>query len=618
MIKKKKKKIWDLIKQESGGFKSKGSIDELYRDDSFVSNKADVANAFNNHFACVGTEVASMVKQIKTNPVDLILEQDSSLAMDLGTTGPIHFCDILKSLASNTSLDLDSISMKLLKSLSTYISVPVSHIFNLSLTKGIFPKNLKTSRVVPIFKSGDPKNVDNYRPIALVSTLAKVLEKIVAIRLFNYLDINKLLYKHQYGFVKGRSTEQSLLQVTNFISSALNENKYCISIFLDIKKAFDTVDHQILLGKLKKLGIKGTALLWFESYLSERMQVVDIDGTLSPTKTINIGVLQGSVLGPLLFLCFINDFPLSTILLTILFADDTTVLDQDDDLAVLINRCNTEMQKIALWFRANKLVVNANKTKFMIFHTRGKKVNLNGNTLFFNANEINAPVDPNLIVTLERIHNGNTSSLDKTFKLLGVLLDENLSFEPHISYTCNKISRAIFCLNRIKNFMPTKLLRNIYFALVHPHFLYCSIILSCATQTNIKRLVKLQKKAIRIIAKAKYNEHTKDLFLLHDILPFSQIIKQSKLLFMHSIKYNYAPESFSNMFPINQHRTHEHDLRNNDDFMLPRVNFDFIKRMPIYTLPLEWNSFGDNKFQPNRFTFKKATFNVLMDELRNS
>ena len=183
--------------------------------------------------------------------------------------------------------------MQLLKFVPHQISVPLAHIFNLSLNTGIFPSSLKMSRTVPIFKSGSPESCDNCRPLSLLNCISKILEKMVATNFVNHLEINKLLYKHQYGFLRGKCTEHNLLHVTNFITEALNEGKFCIGLFLDLKKAFDVCSHEILIEKLKKFGVKNTALKWFQSYLSDRMQCVDINGNLSPPKNINISVLQG-------------------------------------------------------------------------------------------------------------------------------------------------------------------------------------------------------------------------------------------------------------------------------------------------------------------------------------
>ncbi len=201
--------------------------------------------------------------------------------LDLNGTNPTHFYDIVKSLQPKSSLDIDGISTKLIKKIAIELSKPLSYIFNLSLTQGIFSSKLKKGRTVPVFKSGDQFSCDNYRPIALLSSLSKILEKMVSVKLVNHLELNKILYKHQYGFQKGKSTEHNLIHALNFIGTALNENKYCIGVFFDHKKAFDVCSHEILLMKLSKMGITGVALKWFKSYLSNRTQIVDINGTHS-------------------------------------------------------------------------------------------------------------------------------------------------------------------------------------------------------------------------------------------------------------------------------------------------------------------------------------------------
>jgi hypothetical protein len=183
-----------------------------------------------------------------------------------------------------------------------------------------------------------------------------------------------LLYEHQYGFQRGKSTEQNLIHLTNYIYNALNDKKYCLGLFLDLKKAFDVCSHNILLKKLPKYGINDTALKWFESYLKDRQQKVEINGSLSSTKTLNISVIQGSILGPILFLIYINDLYTASKLLKLMFADDTAGLASHNNINDLITFVNTELKKIARWFRANKMAVNVSKTKFIIFHTKGKKI----------------------------------------------------------------------------------------------------------------------------------------------------------------------------------------------------------------------------------------------------
>ncbi len=182
-----------------------------------------------------------------------------------------------------------------------------------------------------------------------------------------HLTSNNILYEHQYGFTPGKSTEQNLIKITNFITGALNNNEYCIGVFIDLKKAFDVCSHPILLSKLSRMGINGTSLQWFTTYLSDRLQCVDINSTISAEKQLLLSVIQGSILGPILFLCYINDLYRCTTLFTTLFADDGSCLARNPDLLILTNYINTELQKIANWFIANKMAVNTAKTKFIIF-----------------------------------------------------------------------------------------------------------------------------------------------------------------------------------------------------------------------------------------------------------
>ena len=279
-------------------------------------------------------------------------------------------------MESKSSTDASGINTKMLKFIKYQISKPLSHLFTLSVTTGVFPTKLKVSKTIPIFKAGERTSCDNYRPISLLSAISKILEKIVANSLVNHLEINKLLYENQYGFLRGRSTVHNITKLTNRISHDLNEKKFVIGVFLDIKQAFDSVSHKILLDKLENLGITDTVLKWFTSYLSDRKQFTEIDGSKSSNQIIDISVLQGSILGPILFLCFINDLNLSTELLTLLFADDTAIVDSDSDINILINRVNCELQKVANWFRANQLAVNVNKTKYIIFRPKGTKINI--------------------------------------------------------------------------------------------------------------------------------------------------------------------------------------------------------------------------------------------------
>jgi hypothetical protein len=362
------KKTWDFLKRTTFGEVTKQKISELKDNDKSITDNKTMANMFNNFFSTIGTKIVNDLPTVNKDPLSYIPDYDQSLPMFyFDIPGPVHICDVVKSFENKSSPDLDDLSLKFVKKIISEISV-----FRISLETGVFPEKLKTSRVVPIFKSGDPQNCDNYRPITLVSTLSKILEKIVAIRLTNHLQLNNLIFENQFGFQRNMSTEHNLLKVVNFISSALNNGNHCIGIFLDLKKAFDVCSHDILLKKLLKYGLDGSHVKWFKSYLSNRIQKVDINGQLSDEKMLNISVLQGTILGPILFLIYINDLPFATKLCLFLFADDTSGLAEGKNLNDLILFVNAELKKLANW--CNKMAINISKTKYILFRTKGKKI----------------------------------------------------------------------------------------------------------------------------------------------------------------------------------------------------------------------------------------------------
>jgi hypothetical protein len=230
------------------------------------------------------------------------------------------------------------------------------------------------------------------------------------------------------------------------------------------------------------------------------------------------------------------------------------------NLNTLIAETNVEINKIAIWFRTNKMALNGSKTTYIIFHTKNKKVDMTNLKLEYNANAPHEQFDATLVSPLERFHDDHINKECRSYKLLGIHLDEHLSLNHHVNYLCNKLSRSIYCINQAKNFLTLQALRSLYFALVHSHLTYCPIILSCTHNSNIERILKLQKKAIRTITKLPYNAHTAPLFSSLNILPYASILKQAKLHFMHSYVYNYAPKSFDNTWTLNNQRNDQHDL----------------------------------------------------------
>jgi phage antirepressor YoqD-like protein len=446
----------------------------------------------------------------------------------------------------------------------------------------------------------------------LLSSISKILEKIVAKKLVDHLLDNDLLYVHQYGFLPNRSTEQNLFQIVNYITQALNEGNYCIGVFLDLRKAFDVCSHEILLKKLEKMGIRGSALIWFANYLSGRSQFVDIDGERSDALNIDISVIQGSILGPILFLCYINDFYAATSLFSVLFADDTTGLGKGKNLRDLTAYMNIELQKIANWFRSNKMAINTSKTKFIVFRTRGKRIVPADCNLVFNNNEIGKPENPNLLYPIDRVHYDGE---EKTFKLLGGLFDEYLSFDDHISNLCGKISKSLYCMNRVKNFITQDALKMLYFSMVHSHLSYCINIYGSANVTSLNRLKLKQKAAIRIVCNAGHRDHTNPLFKRLGILPLNELIQYSNLKFMHNFWHKKLPLSFHDLWTTNRARNPNLVLRNANNLYIPAHMYATLKRLPLFSFPKIWNDDSNLKENPSLRAYLKSVKSALLNSI---
>ena len=397
---------------------------------------------------------------------------------------------------------------------------------------------------------------------------------------------------------------------SNHITKPLENKEHTIAIFCDLTTAFDTVDHQILIKKLQKIGILGREIEWFSSYLDGRQQFVSVLDKNSSLLPITVGVPQGSILGPLLFLVYINDLPLCSKLISLLFADDTTLLFSHSNFETLINIVNAELTKVAYFFRSHKLSLSVPKTKFMIFSNNPAVRNSKPNIVIdYNLPDENAA---NLSFQIGQI---TTQDPNPYIRFLGVHIDPLLSFNSHVKIINSKLSKALYIIRAAKNILTDLALKSIYYALFHSNLIYCLTIWSSTSQSNLKAISKLQKSAIRILARKSYNAHTEPLFKQLKILPFNKLIEFFNLQFMQRYHQGLLPQALNHTWISNQERRNEAQLvmllRNRENLHIPYARLSFSMKQPYINLPKTWSLFSNESIKIIR---NKIEFNFKLKE----
>ncbi len=405
------KESWRTINELLNKKPKTSEVKELDINGQLITDDDKIADAFNQYFSTIGSTLSDKITGNCTDPMNFVTPLDGSI-LNFTSITLQETIGALNEIKTKKSPGLDGISIRLLKDASNIVAGPLVNIFNVSLQRAIFPNDWKLAKATPIFKEGNKADCENYRPISVISAVAKLFEKLVYLQLSSFLRLNGILVEQQSGFRHQHSTETALLSSTNEYRGLLSG-----VLFLDLKKAFDTVDHHILLSKLELYGIKGTSLKWFESYVSGRSQICSVNSKMSAVRQIKCGIPQGSNLGPILFLLYINDLPncLETTKAN-LFADDTSLSCEGFSPYEIETKLNKDIENVHRWLTANKLSLNMKKSEFMIIGSRRRLASIE-----------NSPV-----LTL----GGNNIKRVYQKKSLGMILDDQLKWNKHNEMQC--------------------------------------------------------------------------------------------------------------------------------------------------------------------------------------
>lgn len=528
--------LWKTINESLNKSQSKPLENISLQDNgNLITDKKQCSELLNKYFSAICTTESDVSHNLDfINHLSRIKSPSNSFS--LHDTTPDEIIRIVNEFKPKTSAGIDGLSIKQIKAIIHEISGPVSHFFNCLIRNGAFPSNFKISKIIPIFKSGSRQDPGNYRPISIIPSLAKVFEKIICLRLSHYFESKQLLCNQQYGFRSNSSTQLAVLDLQNQITTAIDNHEVSLTIFLDLARAFDSLEHRILLRKLDHYGIRGLPLKLISSFLQGRNQYVSIDDFNSTYCGITRGLPQGSTLSPLLFLIFINDIIFSSnILHFILFADDTSILLKGPDIGQLIKTANKELTKVNNWLQANKLKLNIAKCNYMIFKSK------------------------NVLPSCEKIYINNTPiNLVSKVKFLGVYLDENMSWSDHIDHVCAKLATYVGILCRLKNIIPKMVLRTLYFAFMYPHIIYCIVIWGAANSQYLKKLEIINNRAIRFITNSKYNTPINSMYTDAGCLKITDIYNYNLIQFFFKLKNNILTPHLSQHINFYQ----GHNLRN--------------------------------------------------------
>ena len=553
------KKSWETINHITTGKRSSSSRkrNPISVNGVITNDPKVIAEDFNEHFSKIALKLDESLPSPCTDPLSY-LSGDYPHSM---VVPPVGIDDIIRTIRSlkNKNTGVHNISIHILKENCHLIASALKILFNQSITTGIFPSSLKTATVIPLHKSNSTLDKSNYRPISLLSVFSKIFEKLMMTSLSKYLNDKEIIHPSQYGFQAKKSTQTALQQFSQYLYENLDEGNSVLSIFIDYSKAFDTVSIPILISKLQHYGIRGNVLSWLQSFLTGRSQATMVGGIRSKENKIDFGVAQGSILGPVLFLLYINDLPnISELFRYCLYADDSTLYLSGKNPAQLISSANNELHKLYYWCTANRLTLNFSKSHFLIFSNK----------------KIKEKLPP---IVIKNYFQYQVLTRVDHFKFLGVIYDERLTFKYHTSKLTNKLSFIAAMLNKAKDFLPSFILKILYYAHVNSSLHYCIPIWANTSISHLQSLILMQKRIIRIISQSHYLDHTQPLFKEHRILKLTDLSRFSNIVEY----FKYIPQ------PVNP--AHNYHTRHRHAYIPPRRNTALAERSFTHLAPIHFH-----------------------------
>ena len=571
--KKDPKKLWKTIKNLGFPSKSKSSAKiNLNINDKIDSDAENIANHFNKFYAKIADNLVDKLPLPSNKFTD---ETTAKYYKDFNVNENNFFfksveesevCTLLQNIDNSKAAGYDDISGIFLKDGASVICKPITYIVNLSISSNIFPKNCKIAKIKPIYKKGSKLEAVNYRPISLLPLISKIFEKLMHDQLQMYINKCNLTYKFQSGFRSNFSTDTCLSYMHDKILKGFDRGEYTGMVLIDLQKAFDTIDHDILIKKLKHIGMSENAISWIKSYLKNRLTYVDIENQKSSHENVTCGVPQGSILGPLLFLLYVNDMPQAVDCELTLYADDSCLSVTHKDVKHIEQVLNKNLSSLCDWLVDNKLSIHLGKTESILFGTRNK---------LKKSNILN--------ITYK---NKNIEQKQKV-KYLGITLDDNLTGKSMVHQVLTKINSKIRFLYRKQKFFNKDIRRMIMNAIIQPHYDYaCNSWYPLLTQKLKRKLQVSQNNCIRFCLMLNNRDRVdKSRFEEINWLPVNKRVDQCFASVVYKYLHNNVPQYINDIFNL---KPNKYNTRNSDMLTRPLCKTSSGQKAISYLAPKIW------------------------------